>query len=985
VLVAAVEVFGAGAPEQIPKGILKADPWVIPPRDEAETWVRVKELRQEYAPFLRSLPPKQDVRQRQSLNGEWLNKVEVADSDDGVIPPAPEWSVPAIDEAKAGWTPVTVPHWRWSTKRDPTQFFPWYPESKIVWYRKHFSAEPPAAGKRVFLCFAGVDWAAEVWLNGKRLGEHSRYWEPFRFDVTGLIARDNVLAVRLIDGPAFGEPMCQWSVLPFSPADKLVGKKQEFVMGRPDTAPFNLGGTTAGGSGYGIHREVTLETVDDTHVTQIYARGYPSNDVAKIAVETDSATAKAMTLEVSVQPENFEGQPITMSRTVDFAPGGVKQEFEIKVPGARWWWPREPFLYRCRVKLLEGDRLVDVKDTLFGFREARLVSAKKPEPGLQEGQFMLNGQPVFLRGVNMPSNPNLAWYWGETNRLHDMILLTKAGNFNFVRTHHHVAFPEVLELFDRLGIMSQQEQGVGMQKRAHDIPMSRLAEVVAPMARELYNHPGVIFFSFMNETHANMTKPVAAVLALDPERLMVPIAGALFSLDEPKNVDNLLGQFHSYTTWYGGLHNLWDTSTPRLLGRRVLDDFHDNNPNPHPSWFPVMTPNRMMICGEFGGEALDNYSTMLNYPPHWGKTPALTNDVVWGFPVNVGWPLNTEYGMRGKRAKNLGDYIESSQVHQADLLTEATKSFRFSRKTVVGYYLFHFIDLAPANWPKSIMGYDLSPKKGFFAMAQLNQPVVPLYRLLDRGSALEIWVSNDLTLAFPGCTVTWRIEGRAAEPLAAVLEGRIKGDVPALDAVCLGRLESKDLPPAGCDRFELELELHDAQGRKISGYQHEIYRNFDLIDRAQSDMHMRRTREKTWNKENVALKKPVTASSETAANPAAHAVDDNHKTTWQAGSAELPQVLTVDLGQAYELCGARVMWHGEKAGKVSFEFSDDRVVWRSALGEVKEASEQWAKPPRAMRMQYFAFSAKGRYVRATVTAVPDGTPVGFAELEVHKK
>jgi beta-mannosidase len=978
----------------VPASVLKADPWVIPPRNAAETKDRLADLRKEYAPYLRSLPSKQDVRKRQSLNGEWRSKVEVQDSDDGVVPPVPEWFAPGLDEMSAGWEAVTVPHWRWSTTRDPTQFFPWYPESKIVWYRKTFEAEAPLPGERVFLNFAGVDWAAEVWFNGVRLGQHSRYWEPFRFEVTDLVRKQNTLAVRLIDGPAFGEAICQWSVLPFSPSDKLPGKKQEFVMGKPDLTAFNLGQASAGGSGYGIHREVTLERTAGAYVAQVFARGYIAPERAKVLVETDSDAPRKVTMKVSLLPENFEGASFVVSKEVQFEQGAGRHELSIPMPDARWWWPNHPHLYRCRVELAEGARLLDVKDALFGVREATLVES--PRDGLQEGQLLINRQPVFLRGANL-GGANLAWYWGDHERLLDMLLLVKAGNFNAIRNTQHVAFPEVIELFDRLGILNQQEQGTGMQKRSHTLSMEALADVVRPMARVLYNHPSVIFFSFMNETHANMTKPVAAILEEDPERLMVPIAGTLFSLDEPAYARALIGQFHRYDTWYGGIHKLWATGEPRLPGRNVLLDYHNENPNPPATFFPVMRPGRMAICGEYGGEGLDNYETMRQYPPHWGKTPALTDNVVWGFPVNVGWPLNTEWGMRGGKAKDLADYISSSQNHQADLVSEATKGFRISAKAVVGYYLFHLADLTFAHWPKSVVGYDLSPKKAFYAMAQINQPVVPLYRLLDPGNALEIWVSNDLALAFPGCTVNWRIEGRAAtyysaksakdasfatkhEPLAAVLKGRIKGDVPAHDAICLGRVDlNQALSPEG-DLFELALELMDSKGRKISDYRHELYRNSELMQRSERFMFTKATIAKTWKKRNVALNKPVVASSSLPDAPAGNLVDGQYKTGWKA-AGPLPQTLTLDLGQSVKLCGARIAWRGEAVGKVRLEFSEDNRQWGLAPGTLDEADGPWGG---STRMQYFAFEAKTRHVRVTLEAVPSGFHPGLQELEIHE-
>ena len=54
-----------------------------------------------------------------------------------------------------------------------------------------------------------------------------------------------------------------------------------------------------------------------------------------------------------------------------------------------------------------------------------------------------------------------------------------------------------------------------------------------------------------------------------------------------------------------------------------------------------------------------------------------------------------------------------------------------SPRRIAGYFQFHFIDVVPANWPKSIVSHDLRPKKAYFEMAQVNQPIAVLPRLLD--------------------------------------------------------------------------------------------------------------------------------------------------------------------------------------------------------------------------------------------------------------
>lgn len=825
---------------------LRADPWVTPPRSAEETRARVDQLRAQYAPFLRSVPAKLDARPRQSLDGEWLSRFEITDSEDGWRPEPPSWFSGDI-QGNPNWQKVLVPEWRWQAVHKPKQWQPWYPSSLIVWYRKHFTLERPAeAGQCVFLSFGGVDWEAEVWLNGKRLGSHVGYYEPFRFEVTSLLTRENELAVRVFDGPAFGEPISQWSILPFAPADK--GDNQRYVMGHPELSipMFKPGGSSSAGSGFGIHREVWLETTGEARVSEIFARGYPSTQSARVIVETDAVSAKPVTLEVRLLPENFEGTEYRLSKQVTLEAGLGRQEFSIPMPKARTWWPAEPWLYRCRVTLLAGTSLLDAHDALFGCREVSTVSQQHPRPGLQDGQIVLNGQPVFLRGTSVGGITNMAWYFGNHDRIVDIAMLLKAANFNAVRNNQHVAFPEVRELFDRLGLLSQQEQGSGYESKAHSPSKTHLAKFGRPLARVCYNNPGVILLSFMNEAHLDMTEVVAAVQAEDPERLMTPISGALFALHEPKYAGQLLGSFHRYDAWYNGVEKIWESGDPRSPDRNVMADFHDANPNPPSSFFPIMCPHRMNIVGEYGAEALDNYASMQKYPAHWGTTPALTDDVLWGAIQVPKVNLQQIFGFRGNKPANLGEYIEASQNYQTDVLSEATKGYRLSKKAIVGYYQYHFVDLTPANWPKSVLGHDLSPKKSYFEMAQINQPVVPLYHLVDRGAGLELWGANDLPVAFDHCKLAWRI-GAAGR----TLQGEFSGNLPADDATGFGRVNLAALP-AGPLVMNIELMLRDGAGRLLSEYKREIYRSYKEVDESERSAKERAEKRAQMEKEKQA-------------------------------------------------------------------------------------------------------------------------------------
>ena len=404
------------------------------------------------------------------------------------------------------------------------------PFSEILWYRTKFSAGKGGIGaQRTFLVFGGVEWDAQVWLNGKPLGSHRGYYEPFHFDVTGLLREKNTLAVRVIAGPKFGEPSACMALFPMSPA-----RDQRYVRDQAQSIRGFTGGDLHLGAGYGIHREVFLESTGRASVTEIFARANPQSQQATIIVEADDAGAKSVggdenhstpyTLDVQIMPENFEGRSYRAAVACDLPRGPGKRTINVPMPEAKPWTPATPYLYRCRVSIFDGRRLVDAKDVLFGCRSFTIVSRQHPCEGLPEGMFLLNGKPLYLRGTNF-QGLNVPWYWGQQDRLVDMILMVKAANFNAIRSDQYVCYAEVRELLDRLGMMSQQDQGSGGGPRyTHKTPeiggvgegpplenrgfvpgnvdqMAELPRTGTMLARACYNNPGVVLLSFGNETY----------------------------------------------------------------------------------------------------------------------------------------------------------------------------------------------------------------------------------------------------------------------------------------------------------------------------------------------------------------------------------------------------------------------------------------------------------------------------------------------------
>jgi hypothetical protein len=768
------------------------------PNNPAQLASRLTELRGQLAPYLRSLPAKAETRTQTSLSGDdWLSRFEIKRVSEKPVkelaprPPSPGWEKEALDVSS--WQPTSVPEWRYDSLAVQQ------PASCILWYRKTFAATPPPPGHRVFLVFEGVDWEAEVWLNGRRQGSHRVYFEPFRFEVTTILAATNTLAVRVIDGPQFGEPAAFWAPFPLPPA-----KEPHYVRDRAKSLLGQTRGDTHNGSGYGIHRDVYLETTAEAVITDIRARGYPARNEATVQVDTDVSGEQAAKLLVELLPENFEGATFRNSLTLPAQTGSSRQTVTVPMPQARRWTPETPWLYRCRASLLNGaGQVLDVHDVLFGHRSLELVSEGQPRRGLQPGTLLLDGTPLFLRGANI-QGLNALWFWGEHDKLLNVLLLLKAANYNAVRSCQHVTFPEVRELQDRLGILSQQDVGSRYPNLGQHVRPGLLAACAA-LARHCYNNPAVALISFANETDFDPTDMLRAALAEDPDRLFKPISG------HPHGGTAFP---HSGREGYRLTDDLWD---------HVLDDVH-----PYWGWYgypgqvsrfcQVLPPDRMVTVGEYGGEALDSYETMADYPADWGARPAKDADVLWGQVQVTKDDVRQREGFRGRRPSNLGEYITASQNYQYDLLAEATKSWRISARRIAGYFQFHFVDVVPVDWPKAIVSHDLTPKRAYFAMAQVNQPLVPLPRLVNGGQAMELWVANDLPQAWSNCVVRWRVL-RGSTPLA---QGTQSVDVPASDAALAGVAALTSLPE-DASVVQLELVLERSSGEVLSRYNQEVY------------------------------------------------------------------------------------------------------------------------------------------------------------------
>jgi beta-mannosidase len=790
-LILVLLAFAPGQGSEPARAMDGSRPRFTAPTNQQELAARIDELRQHYQPFLRSLPPPLEKTKRTALSGKWKFVYEAKKSPktEG-IPPAPAWHGAQFDDAK--WEMTTVPEWRYRTREgddaalEPNNVLAWKSQGTtadtICWYRTTFRAERPPAGKRLWLCFDGVEWEAQVYLNGELLGTHRVYYEPFRFDVTGKLTASNTLAVRVIAGRSYGEPMTYWGVFP-----DIRAAKQRYVPDRARSIPGNLPIGYHSGCGIGIFRDVYLEQTGPVRVAAVFARNNLGDGRARVKVELDGADRTPADVRVELLPENCPGR--SYAKTVRCQSNAVT--VEIPMPKAKVWSPETPNLYRCRVTVKDSDAW----DVLFGCRSFSLAYGRADLP---EAMFLLNGRPLYLRGTNI-QGLNAYWYWGQTDQLLDTLLLLKAGNFNVVRSCQHVEFPEVREWMDRVGMMSEQDQGGGYNGSI-DMGIRREQHIHTGtvLARTCYNNPGVVLLTFGNEHHFDTTPILRAALAVDPQRIFKPISGRFSHSPKPLVLPadmwpNVIDDGHPYSGWYG-------KTAPQTW-----------------SFLETWSPRRMVTLGEFGAEALDAYETMRDhYPPHL-HPPAPETDTLWAASQVEKHDVRQIVGL-GRNPTNLGQYIEASQNYQEALLADKVIGMRLSPRAIAGYFHFHFIDVVPVFWPKSIVSFDHRPKKAYFQLAQLNQLVVALPQLSGaKPDAMTLWVANDLAEPLGRCTLdcTVAVGGKP------VLHQTVTLDVPRLDAVRGPRIDLRPVT-AKAAAFDLSLVLTDSAGRAISRYQRQV-------------------------------------------------------------------------------------------------------------------------------------------------------------------
>jgi beta-glucuronidase len=426
----------------------------------------------------------------------------------------------------------------WNTQRRELFYY-----EGSLWYRTKFTPAAPGSGERTFLHFGAANYRADVYLNAAKLGTHIGGFTPFAFEVTGrLLPGENSLVVR-VDNTRHAE------AVPTLNADW-----------------WNYGGIT---------RDVTLVRV-------------PARFIASHFLHLESERTGTIAGEVQVEgagagePVRLELPELGQDLTAATDASG-RASFHFTAAGLRLWSPESPRLYDVRFSC--G---ADAVSDRIGFRTIRTRGR----------QILLNGRPVFLRGVVIHDELALNGGGRVTTEAQSATLLgwAKELGCNFVRLAHYPHNENTLRLADRLGLLVWAETPVYWTIAWDNPDTYRNAETqLSDLIGRDRERASVIIWSVANETPITeartrfLARLIARARALDGTRLVTaameqradPARPGWRVVRDPLEAYTDLASFNEYVGWY------YDTLPKDLPGTR---------------W--DLPQDKPIVISEFGGEAL---------------------------------------------------------------------------------------------------------------------------------------------------------------------------------------------------------------------------------------------------------------------------------------------------------------------------------------------------------------------------------------------
>lgn len=448
-----------------------------------------------------------------------------------------------------------------------------------LWYKRSFTVPKSWRGRDVMLNFGAVDWQADVWVNGAKVGSHTGGYTPFSLNITQAlnIKGDNEVVVRVWDPTDKG----------YQPRGKQV-TEPEGIWYSPVT---------------GIWQTVWIEPVNTTHISGLKILPDIDRNTLTVAIQ-GAGSNEAYSTEVVVKDN---GRTIATGKAL---PGEL---ITIKMPAdVKLWSPDSPHLYDLEVSMTANGKKLDMVKSYAAMRK---VSAKKDNNGVV--RLQLNNKDLFQYGpLDQGWWPDGLYTAPSYEAMVYDIDKTADWGFNMIRKHIKVEPATWYTYCDRKGIIVWQDIPSGdknhtwQNRRYFDgEEFQRSPESEANFRKELkeildalYNYPCIAVWTTFNEGFGQFktSEIVDWTKTYDSSRLVNPASGGNF--------------YH-------------------------CGDMIDMHTYPSPPQIHLYDENRANVIGEYGGIGMVSEGHLWTPDRNWGyvkyQTPKEVTDTYVGYADKI--------------------------------------------------------------------------------------------------------------------------------------------------------------------------------------------------------------------------------------------------------------------------------------------------------------------------------------------------------------
>jgi len=577
--------------------------------------------------------------------------------------------------------------------------------SGTIWYKKEFLfPDTKKSNDLVILNFKGVDYFTDVWMNWKYLGKHEGYFQPFWFDTSELIKKNdrNILIVKVSS--------------PKEEAGKVWPNKKKLIKGIFNHHDCRPGGWSLergqDGCTGGIWNDVILNYGYEIYIESIKITPSFNSEQKLGNIQCDIKYTSSLDFPITAEIEFSVQSPsgiknISHKKNLEILPNKNETTFFLQIKEPLLWWSWDLGKQNLYTLIISSE-IFDEQQINFGFREVRLN---------EKEEFFLNGKRLFLRGTNIIPEQYLSSLTNE--RITRFVKLIKEANINIVRVHAHINRQELYDELDRNGILVWQDFALQWTyENSPEFTANAIAQI-KDMVRILFNHPSIVFWCCHNE-------PGEQINSLDHY-----LENTVLSEDSSRIVRTASNyEEHPYDGWYWGVKEHFAAAP---MG-------------------PLVT--------EFGAQALPELQTLKKFIPEQKLFPP--EKELWEYH---NFQFDQTFNIaKVELGNDITSFIQNSQRYQADLLDTAVNFYRRKRfNGITGIFQFMFIDCWPSiTW--SIVDYYGIKKSGYEALKQVYQPLfISIFLRQNRyypGKKfhMDIYIINDLHKVFKDARLKFSLD-----------------------------------------------------------------------------------------------------------------------------------------------------------------------------------------------------------------------------------